>query len=78
VYKIIIDRLAENPNYAEERTRWLNSQAQQPYGITGYNPEPLRMVPVRALEMDLTEGEFNAVRQAVLQFMDTERLDGGI
>jgi hypothetical protein len=67
-YKINIQKLVENPQYTEQLAKWQEAEKQGTYTRnydTYAKPEPF--IFGTALDVEITDAQFEAIRKAVLE-----------
>lgn len=64
-YRLVVTRFDANPNYQEQLAEWKSRTRYDNYGNVYGEPSPI--TEGRALEVTLTEAEFEAVKRGVLE-----------
>ena len=66
-YKMTVTRMDVNPVYLDQMAEFKRRQQERHYGSSEFLEAPTETVTVRALEVMLTDVEFEVVKRAVLE-----------
>ncbi len=67
MYKLSVKTLEENPNFEEEMSEYKNKSRSNYFNPNGAISMPEKYREVKALEVELTDSQFDAIRKAVIE-----------